>query len=71
MPNPKTGRVAICEYCGQRIEEDEDPDGTPGSNTDWGDNEGDYGCVDNPENDEDGTGGHSPVNIVVVRTDDA
>lgn len=62
------GSTAICAHCGARILLDQREGGGPGK--DWGDspedwvgNGGigmDYGCGENPENDDEGTGGHLP-----------
>ena len=47
MPLVKTGETAICHWCGQTIERDEDTDGKGPGRYDW-DADGDYGCNDNP-----------------------
>ena len=49
---------ATCGVCGERLQFDIDPNGTPGQNGDWGAN-GDYGCT----GDEDGCDAHTPENI--------
>ena len=64
------GAIATCVWCGEEIHLDVtegggDPDSFGG--WDWGSailgsfDGMDYGCGDNPESDEDGVGGHSPI----------
>jgi hypothetical protein len=61
-PNWLYPLFATCADCGQRLQFDIDPGGTPGQNGDWGAN-GDYGCDENEESDEEGVGGHTPIDI--------
>jgi hypothetical protein len=49
---------AVCRKCDQKIYFDIDSDGTPGFNGDWGDGEGDYGCVEDTKGN-----GHRPMNV--------
>lgn len=52
----KTGNVTTCLYCHRSITEVID---SVSGVVDWGD-DGDFGCGDNPINDEEGTGAHHP-----------
>lgn len=60
MPeNWKYPLFAECAVCGEKLQFDIDPGGTPGENGDWG-ADGDYGCI---TGDDEGSDGHTPVNI--------
>jgi len=50
------GAESVCIYCKRPITLDiAEGGGVP----DWSDN-GDYGCFESPDTDDDGTGGHMP-----------
>jgi hypothetical protein len=61
--------IADCKYCGNPLRFDIDTAGTPGRNGDWGHN-GDYGCVHSPITNEEGCGGHYPVDIVWIQPEE-
>jgi hypothetical protein len=58
-PNWVYPLYAKCKVCGEELQFDIDPGGTPGQNGDWGAN-GDYGCI---TGDDEGTDGHTPIKI--------
>lgn len=52
------GAVSQCRHCTRPIYVDVL---IGGGVPDWSTEDGDFGCDANPDNDEEGTGGHSPV----------
>jgi hypothetical protein len=59
QPNAFYPLFATCDVCGESLQFDIDPNGTPGQNGDWG-ADGDYGCE---TGDDEGSDGHTPVDI--------
>lgn len=50
-------KTGICFFCGEEIEDGREVSGYMGTDPDWM-IDGDFGCSENPINDEDGTGSH-------------
>jgi hypothetical protein len=55
------GAESTCKHCGETIYLDLL---VGGGCPDWSTEDGDYGCSDSPDTDEDGTGGHAPQRLV-------
>jgi hypothetical protein len=56
MDDIVTGETAVCVNCDRTITAVVDP---YSGMVDWGDN-GDFGCFDSPDTDDEGTGSHDP-----------
>lgn len=52
------GAKSVCKHCGQDIYVDVL---IGGGVPDWSTERGDFGCVNSPDTNEEGTGGHMPV----------
>lgn len=50
-------RKGVCAFCGMEVVDGREESGWTGIGPDWMVN-GDFGCGDNPINDDEGTGGH-------------
>ena len=52
------GAQSTCRHCGEKIYVDVM---IGGGVPDWSTEEGDFGCSNSPDSDEEGTGGHTPI----------
>ena len=52
------GAKSTCRHCGEKIYVDVM---IGGGVADWSTEDGDFGCPDSPDTNDDGTGGHEPV----------